>query len=85
VLAVKEKLMQLPKYKPEQWVVYTVDGGQSHYFGKIVSGSYYADHGKTEQAWHYNVEIRAGSGPVYQLVDENAIAATFGKEWLPVS
>ena len=77
--------MELPKYSPGQWVVYTLDDGKSHYFGKIVSGSYYTDHGKTEKAWHYNVEIHAGNGPGYHFADEDDITGTFEKEWLPTS
>lgn len=75
--------MQLPEYKPEQWVVYTLDDGKTHNFGRIVGGSYFADHGKSEKTWHYSVRTGTGDGAC-QIVSEDAIVATFENEWLPL-
>jgi hypothetical protein len=49
--------MQVPKYKPQQWVIFTVN--TMHYLGQITSAVYADFQGKTE--WRYSVTMASGT------------------------
>jgi len=70
--------MVLPKYKPQQWVIFTVN--TIHYLGQVTNAVYGDFQGKTE--WRYTVSMPSGTT---QAAPESSITHFFdGNQYVGV-
>ena len=68
---------ELPKYKPEQWIVFSKK--DNAYMGQIVGAKYYMPHDEQVKKWHYTTISRPD---VTHSVVEDEVEATFdGTNW----
>lgn len=67
--------MELPKYKPEQWVVFNKT--RNIHMGKIMSARFYKLPNDQVEKWHYTI---VGGPDITHTAAEDEIVATFTRD-----
>lgn len=70
--------MKLPKYSPDQWVVYQT-GEDSMRFGQIKGGDAFLEDGKIQ--WLYNLLPNRQGHPIVSVSEDNIVAIHTDKGW----